>query len=135
MNINKDDEDSEINENQIREINLFRSKSSLIIYPDSSTRNFIDAFSFMLLLIISIYIPFIIAFTVDTTGPFAYFELFLDIWFLSEILTNFFTGYYDKGILIMNKLMISKAYLKSWFIVDIISSAPLLIIQIVNQNE
>lgn len=58
------------------------------------------------MLIISVYIPFTIAFAVDTTGPFDYFELFIDIWFLIEIIANFFTGFYEKGSLIMDRTKI-----------------------------
>lgn len=70
--------------------------------PESDFRTVIDAISFLLLLMISLYIPFVISFNVDTSGPFEYFELYIDIWFLFEIIINFFTGFYEKGSLVMD---------------------------------
>eukprot|EP00347_Sterkiella_histriomuscorum_P010994 403374152 len=132
----KDDkDDDEINEIQIRRINQGRSKQSFVLYPDSSLRSFIDGVSFLLMLVISVYIPFIISFTVDTSGPFDYFELFIDIWFMLEIFCNFFTGFYLKGLLIMNRKQIFITYIKNWFAIDICSSAPILIISIVSQDQ
>lgn len=104
----------------------------MILYPDSNLRGFIDGISFILLLIISVYIPFVLAFNLDTSGPFDYFELFIDIWFLLEISANFFTGYYDRGILVMNRIKIFKNYLSGWFWVDLLSSSPILVIQVLN---
>lgn len=104
----------------------------VIMYPDSNFRGLIDSLSFLLLLAISVYIPFIISFNVDTTGPFDYFELFIDLWFLTEVIANFFTGYYEKGLLIMNRKKIVMNYIKGWFLIDLLSSAPILVISIVN---
>ena len=104
------------------------------MYPDATIRSFIDGVSFMLLLVISVYIPFIIAFNVDTSRSFEYFELFIDIWFLIEIMANFNTGYYHKGILIMERKKIFLIYLQGWFLIDIFSSAPILVISIINYD-
>lgn len=75
---------------------------------------------------ISLYIPFIFAFDIDasTVEGLKAFEVFLDCWFLVEIFVNFFTGYFEKGIVIMDRKKIFINYLKTWFIVDMISSIP-----------
>jgi hypothetical protein len=84
-----------------------------------------DLISFFLILGISLYIPFVFAFDIDTSvGGFYTFELFLDCWFLFEIIMNFFTGYVEKGILIMDRKKIFKKYVKTWFFIDMISSFP-----------
>lgn len=100
----------------------------MLLYPDSNLRSFIDGVSFLLMLVISVYIPFIISFAVDTSGPFDYFELFIDIWFMLEIFLNFFTGFYEKGILIMDRKLIFLFYIHGWFWIDLLSSAPILMI-------
>lgn len=105
------------------------------MYPDTGIRTFIDAFSFILLLIISLYIPFVISFDIDLSSDFDNFELFIDIWFIFEIAANFFTGYYDKGLLIMSRKKIILRYLRGWFIVDIISSSPLLFLEFLDIQE
>jgi hypothetical protein len=43
---------------------------------------------------------------------------------LIDVLLNFNTGYWDKGILIMKRANITKHYLKTWFIFDIIATFP-----------
>jgi hypothetical protein len=95
-------------------------------------RSFIDGVSFLLLIIISIYVPFMISFDVSTTGAFEYFEMFIDIWFLLEIIANFFTGFYNKGILIINLKLIIINYLKGWFLIDLCSSSPMIAIRILD---
>jgi len=85
---------------------------SLIIYPDSTFRNIIDFVSFTLTFLISFYIPFVFAFNiVQVYGPGRYFEFFVDLWFLVELLLNFITGYYEKGVLVLDKKKIAKHYL------------------------
>ena len=79
--------------------------------PDSVFRQIVDFGSFMLILFISLYVPFIFCFNVDTPIGFTYFELFIDIWFIIEVQLNFFTGYYDKGVLVSDKCGIAKNYL------------------------
>jgi hypothetical protein len=74
---------------------------------------------------ISLYIPFIFAFEIDTSrSGLKYLDFLIDCWFLSEILFNFLTGFYEKGALVMNRKTIFFKYLKSWFLLDAISSLP-----------
>ena len=54
----------------------------------------------------------------------------MDIWFIFEIMLNFFTGYYDKGVLVMERCKITENYLRGWFFIDLISSAPTSIIDL-----
>ncbi len=46
------------------------------------------------------------------------------IWFIIDLALNFFTGYWDRGILIMKRDVIIRHYLRSWFIFDLIASFP-----------
>lgn len=61
-----------------------------------------------------------------TTNSLSYriLELLIDSWFLFEIFVNFFTGYYEKGYLVMLKKKIALNYLKTWFFIDLLSSIP-----------
>lgn len=118
----------------IRHINLGRVQGSLIIYPDSFFRSLIDGVSFFLLLAISLYIPFVISFDVDTTGTFDYIEIFIDTWFFFEIISNFFTGFFDKGRLVFNLRTICLTYLKGWFIIDAFASSPMIVIRILDSQ-
>jgi hypothetical protein len=67
-----------------------------------------------------------------------YFEIFSDIWFLLETLLNFFTPFYSKGVLVIDKKSIAMHYIKSWFILDIVTSFPystLYLIQITDEKS
>lgn len=75
--------------------------------------------------LISLYIPFVFTFNIITSsGPLRYFEFFIDIWFLFELIINFLTGYHNKGVLIVNRKLIALNYIKTWFTTDLISSFP-----------
>jgi hypothetical protein len=53
-------------------------------------------------MIIAVYVPFMISFDIEPGFRFQIFEVIIDIWFLAEIIINFFTGFYSKGSLVMN---------------------------------
>jgi hypothetical protein len=61
--------------------------------------------------------------------------MIIDIWFLMEITMNFCTGFYEKGILIMNRRRIVQKYLKTWFAMDMISSFPFSILELANTGD
>lgn len=48
---------------------------------------------------------------------------------------NFFTGYYENGIVIMDLKMICSNYLRSFFWIDVVSSFPVSIISILYTNS
>lgn len=66
-----------------------------------------------------------ISFNVPTNIPMEFLEFFIDCWFLFEITMNFFTGYYDKGVLIMHLPTICRNYARTYLFIDCISSIPL----------
>lgn len=64
-------EENELSNNNgeeiIKSINKIRINSSiLLIYPDSKFRTLIDTISFLIILCVSIYIPFVMAFDIMT---------------------------------------------------------------------
>jgi hypothetical protein len=86
--------------------------------------------------VISLYIPFVFTFDVSSfTDDLKYFELVIDLWFLLEIVLNFFTGFYIKGVVVLEKREIAKNYLKSWFAIDLISSFPYSILYFADVNS
>ncbi|TNV87308.1 hypothetical protein FGO68_gene14185 [Halteria grandinella] len=121
----QDQEDEEEQyEEQIKRINSYRYNKYLIM-PESDFRTAVDAISFVLLLFISLYIPFVISYNVDTSGFFENVEFFIDVWFLFEIFINFFTGFYEKGTLVMHLPRILKSYICGYFFADVLSSVPI----------
>ena len=54
-----------------------------------------------------------------------YFELFVDCWFLLDVIINFFTGYHEPtGEYVNQRGRIVRKYLKGWFTLDFLSSIP-----------
>jgi hypothetical protein len=128
------DEDS--NEEDDISVNGFGiQKNKWILSPESTVRQAIDLLSFIIIIFISLYIPFVFSFAITTSRHFTYFEASLDIWFILEIILNFFTGYYEKGILIMERKKIFKNYMKGWFFADLISSIPTSFFDIISEDE
>ena len=69
-----------------------------------------------------IYVPIRIAFFDKVSLTFFILEYIVDLIFISDIIFNFFTAYYDQDhILITNKKLIAKAYFKGWFIIDVLA--------------
>jgi len=67
-----------------------------MIHPDSTFKGFIDFVSFALIFVVSLYMPFVFCFDIDTkeNRKTRNFELFTDSWFLFELVLTFFEGYY-----------------------------------------
>ena len=72
-----------------------------------------------------IFTPLRVAFLEDDSLSMAV-EWFLDAVFLIDTALNFVTAYFDRGeSLIDNRRIIACNYLRSWFLVDLISVLPL----------
>lgn len=116
---------STIMDETIRDIKVTKELEILVIYPESLLRTTVDFISFVLIFIISLYIPFVFSFDIDTSSnDLKYFDFVMDLWFMIEIMLNFFTGYYQSGLLVLSKKRIAANYIKSWFFPDILSSFP-----------
>jgi len=51
-------------------------------------------------------------------------ELVMDLYFISDVLVCFNTGYYVRGNLILQRHYIIWNYLRTWFILDVLASFP-----------
>lgn len=73
------------------------------------------------------YIPINISFNISTSGVFEYLFDLLPSWiFVAEIIINFNTAYYDKGLMHEDRKSIVKHYLKDNFFWDLIVVIPFL---------
>jgi len=75
---------------------------------------------------IMFYIPYVAAFV--TTKPYismVYFEIYLDLVFLVEIVSTFYMPYLnDQQRLVTNHRAIAKKYLQSYFLVEVFTLFP-----------
>ena len=64
----------------------------------------------------------------------AYFEMFIDLFFIVDIMINFRTGYLETGLSgtkeILDPRKVARAYLRGWFCIDLLSSIPLSVVEV-----
>ena len=95
-----------------------------LIKPQNQLKLFWDLIVLSIIIIQGIYIPLLISFDFQVSLQFIYFDFSANLVLLLDIVLNFNTGYLKKGAIVMNRYLISKHYLKTWFIIDIFSSFP-----------
>ena len=95
-----------------------------IILPDNPYKKIWDLLIAFLILYSAIITPYDIAFSdINKVSP---FEIIIDILLGIDIVLTFFSAYIDdEENLVKNHKKIIKKYLKSWFIIDIISVLPI----------
>uniref|UniRef100_A0AAY4EMX4 Cyclic nucleotide-binding domain-containing protein n=1 Tax=Denticeps clupeoides TaxID=299321 RepID=A0AAY4EMX4_9TELE len=104
-----------------------KSAGNWIIHPYSDFRFYWD-FTMLLFMVGNlIIIPVGITFFKDeTTTPWIIFNVVSDTFFLMDLVLNFRTGIIieDNSDIILDPKTIKKKYLKTWFVVDFVSSIP-----------
>ncbi|KAM4014554.1 potassium/sodium hyperpolarization-activated cyclic nucleotide-gated channel 3 [Anomaloglossus baeobatrachus] len=111
------------------EIEQQRVKSAgfWIIHPYSDFRFYWDLIMLLLMVANLIILPVGITFFKDqNTPPWIVFNVLSDTFFLADLILNFRTGIVveDNTEIILDPHTIKMKYLKSWFLVDFISSIP-----------
>ena len=77
-----------------------------------------------LLIYVAIVAPYRIGFNSDAEGNWKVWETILDMLFILDLFVNFRTGYYLEDEEVMDSWRVAKHYLKTWFILDFLSSIP-----------
>ncbi|KAG8519219.1 Potassium/sodium hyperpolarization-activated cyclic nucleotide-gated channel 2, partial [Galemys pyrenaicus] len=110
-----------------REQERVKSAGAWIIHPYSDFRFYWD-FTMLLFMVGNlIIIPVGITFFKDeTTAPWIVFNVVSDTFFLLDLVLNFRTGIVieDNTEIILDPEKIKKKYLRTWFVVDFVSSIP-----------
>ena len=93
-----------------------------VILPDSNAMWFWVIFIIILIGWSAIYIPYRVAYLDDVSLVLWILETVIDFIFVIDIFINFFEAYYqDDGTLITNNCTIAKRYLRTWFLLDLVS--------------
>jgi len=98
------------------------------IYPHGSTKQKWDGFVGILIIFSCLYIPYTLAFDIQaTTWLLISMEWLVDILFLIDILVTGRTVYPDpeKRAYVVDHYLIYRHYLKSWFVIDVLSTVPI----------
>ena len=96
--------------------------------PDSSFSAAWDLTSVALLLYVAITVPLRAGFEIDVElWTFAFFfDAFVDIFFIIDLIINFRTAFYDKdGMREERPWRMASHYLRGWFTIDLVSCLPL----------
>ncbi|XP_058616082.1 potassium/sodium hyperpolarization-activated cyclic nucleotide-gated channel 2 isoform X2 [Onychostoma macrolepis] len=110
-----------------REQERVKSAGNWIIHPYSDFRFYWDFTMLMFMVGNLIIIPVgITFFKEETTTPWIIFNVVSDTFFLMDLVLNFRTGivYEENTEIILDPEKIKKKYLKTWFVVDFVSSIP-----------
>ena len=96
-----------------------------LINPQGNFRITWDLIIIAMLGYIAIVTPIRIGFEEDAAGFFFWFETFIDLYFLADVVLNFRTALVlDHGYIETDSWKIAKAYLLSFFVIDTVSSIP-----------
>ena len=100
-------------------------KHTCIIMPTDKWKIIWDFYIVFLLLLVSVIVPFRLAFKQDSNKWLVIYTC-IDTFFFIDMIVTFFTALIDPKtqIIELNKAKIAKDYLKFWFWIDIISSIP-----------
>eukprot|EP00930_Biecheleria_cincta_P080304 TRINITY_DN6848_c0_g1_i5.p1 TRINITY_DN6848_c0_g1~~TRINITY_DN6848_c0_g1_i5.p1 ORF type:complete len:734 (+),score=98.56 TRINITY_DN6848_c0_g1_i5:32-2203(+) len=100
-----------------------RGKFRFIIFQDSTFRTFWDLTIMMLLLYILLSLPFSMGF--EQLQALAYTDSVSDLFFLVDIVINFRTTYIAPDeVVVTSGMKIAWQYMKTWFLLDLVSSVP-----------
>ncbi|CDW85301.1 UNKNOWN [Stylonychia lemnae] len=117
-----DSDDDE--EDPIKRIEKHFKRSPCTIYPDSKFRFVWDLISCFLIIHCSLMLPVEFSFMDYQPEYQVIFEPFNEVWFMTDVFLNFNTGFFHKGIVIMQRRELIINYLKNWFIFDFFCSFP-----------
>lgn len=97
-----------------------------LIMPDNEWKTKWDSYIVVVLIWVSITLPYQIAFHEETSKKWFVIGLIVDLSFLVDIILTFFSAIHDykNRTMITDRKQIALKYLKSWLIIDVISITP-----------
>ena len=97
-----------------------------MLHPASKFRLLWDIQMLVYVVYVSLLFPYYMGFNTEAKGGVAIFELMIDYLFMVDLVLNFRTGYIDRnGIVVLDGRRVFLHYLRTWFLLDFVSSAPL----------
>lgn len=94
------------------------------INPEGTFKKFWETSKFVLLIFVLLYLPVKVAFIHDKGTILNVLEKFIDFIFFLDIILSFFTPVYVGVEMVFSLKEIAKAYLKGWFLADLLSIIP-----------
>ena len=112
------------------------SKAHCVILPSVKWKLIWDFYIVFLLLLVSIIVPFRLAFFPEDDTTWVIIYVVIDSQFLVDMILTFFTALVDMETqaVTTDKSKIAKSYMKTWFFVDLISILPIDMINMAGTN-
>ena len=109
----------------------FARREKCMLFPPGPRKTSWDIMMLVLILYSCVSVPYRIGMGVDAEGGMWIFEVVVTCFFMTDVGLTFCTAYLDGDQFIVSRPMIADNYLKGWFIIDLSSSFPLEIIEVV----
>lgn len=103
---------------------MTQESSKYVFYPEGKFVIFWEIVCVLLCVHQAITIPYRVCFSVITVGLWGIADIIIDCLFIFDVMLNFNIGFYSAGNIVLNRKLIAMNYLKSWFLLDFISSLP-----------
>lgn len=139
-NKNNNKENTTLYQNVEQDIELYNEMNKLpkyIIHPENKYYLIYQILLFVVILFNSIEVPYRVGFNAEPDASWLFFSVLFDVIFIADIVINFFTAYYRHlDYLESDYKEIRNHYLKSTFVIDVISSIPIdLVFYLCNFND
>jgi hypothetical protein len=105
-----------------------------MLFPNNKYKHVWDLWVVFLLIYTALIVPYKVCFEDDTSDGQFIFDLIVDFSFMIDIVMTFFTAYEERGVLVVSRTHIAKNYLKSWFVIDIVTTIPFSMIEKLNTD-
>jgi hypothetical protein len=103
---------------------VIRVMPMLVIHPENKAKIVWDGIILLLVVYGALSLPFYAGFDINPTFFFKSFDWFTDVLFVMDVLAGFRTAYFFRQNLITDWKLIGMRYLKSWFLLDLVSVIP-----------
>lgn len=108
---------------------VLKKKKWYIIMPDSTFKRYWNIVMILLLVYVGLIMPYNVCFLPSELGNLRFIDILdfvIDIFFFIDIFVNFLSAYDDplKDVPIIEIKLISKQYIISWFLFDLVAVIP-----------
>jgi len=96
-----------------------------VINPNSKFKSRFDGYIALCTVLVIVILPLRMGFSIKANGAWTIYDIIIELSFIADIIVSFFTAYeMSDSVLNTDKNHISARYLKSWFVLDVISGLP-----------
>ncbi|TMW62687.1 hypothetical protein Poli38472_005305 [Pythium oligandrum] len=99
--------------------------SRFMIHPNSKFRRIWDVLTALGVLYVCVKVPLAIGYNYIDWSSFSVLDTLVDVYFIVDMVVTMRTGIFSNGAVVMDSKVVLRRYLRSWFIIDVISNFPL----------